>query len=137
MRVTKTIREYIEKEVKARVEPKFEAEKMEAKRQEAALSEFLEGASKAASAAWEAYFEQHFNEIAEFCEDNRHTEYGTNIPTFYNGRAAVIKDKCYSHSIHRWYEHIREESKRLVDEIIVELELGGTKAELMEMLEKI
>jgi hypothetical protein len=137
MRVTKTIREYIEKEVKARVEPKFEAEKVEAKRQEAALSDFLEGASKAAEAAWTSYFEEHFGEIADFCEDNRHTQYGTNVPTFYNSRAASIKDKCYSTSIHRWYEHIREESKRLVDEIIVELELGGTKAELMEMLEKI
>lgn len=137
MRITKTIREYIEKEVKARVEPKFEAEKVEAKRQEAALNDFLEGASKAAEVAWTNYFEEHFSEIADFCEDNRRTQYGTNIPTFYNGRAAAIKDKCYSTSIHRWYEHIREESKRLVDEIIVELELGGTKAELMEMLEKI
>ena len=66
MRVTKTIREYIEKEVKARVEPKFEAEKVEAKRQEAALNDFLEGASKAAEAAWTSYFEEHFDEIAGF-----------------------------------------------------------------------
>ena len=137
MRVTKTIREYIEKEVNARVAPKFEAERVEAKRQEAMLSEFLEGASKAAEAAWTAYFEEHFSEIADFCEDRRQTTYGTNIPTFYNSRAAEIKDRCYSTSIHRWYEHIREESKRRVDEIIVELELGGTKTELMEMLNKI
>ena len=137
MRVTKTIREYIEKEVHARVEPKFEAEKLEAKRQEVALSDFLECASKAAKAAWMSYFDERFSEIADFCEDERYTEYGTNIPTFYHRGAATIKDRCYSHSIHRWYEHINEESKRIVNEIIVELELGGTKAELMAMLEKI
>lgn len=137
MRVTKTIREYIEKEVKARVEPKFEAEKLEARRQDAMLSDFLNDASKAAKAAWMSYFDEHFNEIAEFCEDNRQTEFGTNIPTFYNGRSAAIKDIHLSSSVHRWPEHVREESKRLIDEIIVELELGGTKAELMAMLEKI
>lgn len=137
MRVTKTIREYIEKEVKARVAPKFEAEKVEAKRQETLLDNFLEGASKAAESAWTTYFEEHFHEVAEFCEDSRRTQFGTNIPTFYNGRAAVIKDRHYSSSVHQYQDHIRTECKRLVDEIIVELELGGTKAELMEMLNKI
>ena len=137
MRVTKTIREYIEKEVKVRVAPKFEAEKAEAKRQETLLSNFLEGASKAAESAWTTYFEEHFHEIAEFCEDGRHTQFGTNIPTFYHGRAAIIRDRHYSGSVHQYQNHIRTECKRLVDEIIVELELGGTKAELMEMLNKI
>ena len=137
MRVTKTIREYIEKEVKVRVAPKFEAEKAEAKRQEALLSDFLEGASKAAETAWVSYFEEHFHEIAEFCEDTRRTQYGTNTPTFYNSRAATIRDRHYSSSVHQYQDHIRTECKRLVDEIIVELELGGTKAELMEMLNKI
>ena len=137
MRVTKTIREYIEKEVKARVAPKFEAEKVEAKRQETLLSNFLEGASKAAETAWVNYFEEHFHEVADFCEDARRTQFGTNTPTFYNGRAAIIKDRHYSSSVHQYQDHIRTECKRLVDEIIVELELGGTKAELMEMLNKI
>lgn len=137
MRVTKTIREYIEKEVKARVVPKFEAEKVEAKRQEALLSDFLQGAADAANAAWMEYFDTHFGEIADFCEDERQTQFGTNIPTFYNCRAAIIRDRHYSNSVHHYQDHIRAECKRLVDEIIVELELGGTKAELMEMLNKI
>ena len=51
MRVTKTIREYIEKEVKIRLDPKYEAERKEAERQTKAKNEFLEGCQAAAEAA--------------------------------------------------------------------------------------
>lgn len=137
MRVTKTIREYIEKEVKARVEPKYALEATEAKRQSDTLAKFHEGAAAAAKAAWTAYFEEHFSEIADFAEDTRTTKYGSNLPGFYNSGSAKIADYHETNSVHRWQERCRTESKRIVDEIVVELELGGTKAELMEMLEKI
>lgn len=137
MRVTKTIREYIEKEVKARIAPRYEEQKTEAKRQEQAMTDFIEGAAKAAQQAWTEYFETHFSEIADFCDDERKDRYGTNVPTFYNSRCVSIRNKHYSNSIHNWYSQMTAEANKIVNEIVVELELGGTKAELMEMLNKI
>ena len=134
MRVTKTIREYIEKEVSARLAPKYEAEKMEAERQSKAKNDFLEGCQAAAEAAFDAYFEAHFSEIADFCEDTRGDKCRYNNLCY---RAVEITDRIYTTSVHCWESRRRAEAKAKVDEIIVELELGGTKAELMEMLEKI
>ena len=135
MRVTKNIREYIEREVGKKLMPKYEAEKAEAKYQDKALNDFLEGASKAAEDAYRAYFEAHWSEISEFCESKIDNEY--NRPHFYNSRAAVIKDKCYYENIHCWDRRLRDETKRIVADIIVTLELGGSRAELEEMLNNI
>ena len=137
MRVTKVIREYIEKEVKARITPRYEVQKAEAKRQEQAVSDFVHGAAEAAERAWTEYFEAHFSEIADFCDDDRETRYGTNVPSFYYSRCVSIRNKHYSNSIHNWYNQMNTEANKIANEIIIELELGGTKAELMEMLNKI
>lgn len=134
MRVTKTIREYIEKEVKIRLDPKYEAERKEAERQTKAKNEFLEGCQAAAEAAFDAYFEAHFSEISDFCEDKRGDKHCYNDLCY---RAVEITDRMYSTSVHNWESRRRAEAKAKVEEIIVELELGGTKAELMAMLEKI
>ena len=133
MRVTKTIREFIEREVSARLAPKYENEKQEAKRQNDAMNEFHEGCAKAAEEAFNAYFEKHFHEIADFAEDEREE---CNM-SFYIARTATIRNRHYINSIHNCDSRKRSEAKKICDEIIVELELGGTKAELMEMLDKI
>ena len=135
MRVTKNVREYIEREVEKKLMPKYEAEKAEAKVQEKALSNVLEGAAKAAEDAFCAYFEAHWNEIGEFCESNIDNEYSR--PHFYNSRVANIKDKCHYNNIHCWDRRLRDEAKQIVSDIIVTLELGGGRAELEEMLSKI
>ena len=135
MRVTKNVREYIEREVEKKLMPKYEAEKAEAKFQETALNAFLEGASKAAEDAYYAYFNEHWAEVEDFCESNIDNEYSR--PHFYNSRAAALKDKCYYESIHCWDRRLRDESKRVVSDIIVTLELGGGRAELEEMLNNI
>ena len=133
MRVTKTIREFIEREVSTRIAPKYEWEKQEAKRQSDALEKFHEGCAKAAEDAFNAYFEKHFSEIADFAEDEREKR---NM-SFYTSHTATIRNRYYANSVHNWDSHRRSEVKKIVDEIIVELELGGTKAELMEMLDKV
>lgn len=133
MRVTKTIREFIEREVSTRLMPKYEAEKQEAKRQTDAMDAFHNGAAEAAKAAYNAYFEKHFPEIADFAEDERKD---TSI-TFYYSRTATIRNRHYTGSVHNWDSRRRAEVRKTVDEIIVNLELGGTKAELMEMLDKV
>ena len=135
MRVTKNVREYIEREVEKRLLPKYEAEKAEAKHQETMLSAFLEGASHAAEDAFYAYFNEHWGEIEGFCESHVDDEYRR--PHFYNARIATIKDKCHYSSIHCWDRRLRDEAKRIVSDIIVTLELGGTREELMRMLDEI
>lgn len=133
MRVTKAIKEYIEKEVTARVHPKYAAEEAEAKRQVQEKSNFLEACMQAAEEAYNARFDELFPSIADFAEDDRNKV----TLSFYNSHTVSIKDRCYVSSIHHWYDRERAECKKLVDKIIVNLELGGDKATLMEMLNKI
>ena len=135
MRVTKTIREYIEKEVRARIQPKYAAEEAEAKRRFAARDAFFDKCAKAAEEAFNAAFEANFHDVSDFMEDVREAD---NSPvSFYTNRAAEIPDRMQHNSVYRWQNRMNEEVRKITEEIVVELELGGTKAELMAMLEKI
>lgn len=135
MRVTKTIREYIEKEVLARIQPKYAAEEAEAKRRFAARDAFFDKCAKAAEEAFNAAFEANFHDVSDFMEDVRKAD---NSPvSFYTNWAAQIPDRMQRNSVYQWQSRMNEEVKRITEEIVVELELGGTKAELMAMLEKI
>lgn len=135
MRVTKTIREYIEKEVRARIQPKYAAEEAEAKRRFAARDAFFDKCAKAAEEAFNAAFEANFHDVSDFMEDVREA---VNPPvTFYNPRVAQIPDKIQRNSVYQWQSRMNTEVNKITEEIVVELELGGTKAELMAMLEKI
>lgn len=135
MRVTKTIREYIEKEVRARIQPKYAAEEAEAKRRLAARDAFFEKCSKAAEEAFNAAFEANFHDVSDFMEDVREADHSP--VSFYTNRAANIPDQLQRNSVYRWQIRMNEEVRKIAEEIVVELELGGTKAELMAMLEKI
>ena len=135
MRVTKTIREYIEKEVRARILPKYAAEEAEAKRRLAARDAFFDKCAKAAEEAFNAAFEANFHDVSDFMEDVREADHSP--VSFYSNRAANIPDQLQRNSVYRWQIRMNEEANKIVEEIVVELELGGTKAELMAMLEKI
>lgn len=133
MRVTKTVREYIAKEVLARLTPKYEADKAEAERQRKALDNFIAACNKA---AWEAYdkcFDELFPDIADFAEDTRKDSWKGNV----YGNPACIRDMCLYESVHGWQSRKNAQAKGIIDDIVVTLELGGTKAELMEMLNNI
>ena len=135
MRVTKTIREYIEKEVRARIRPKYAAEEAEAKRRFAARAAFYDKCTKAAEEAFNAAFEANFHDVSDFMEDVRKAD---NSPvSFYHQRAAQIPDQMQRNSVYQWQDRMNAEVNKITTEIVVELELGGTKAELMAMLEKI
>ena len=135
MRVTKTIRDYIEKEVHARIQPKYAAEEAEAKRRFAARDAFFDKCAKAAEEAFNAAFEANFHDVSDFMEDVR--EANNSPVSFYNLRAAQIPDRTECNSVYQWQSRMNEEIDKITTEIVVELELGGTKAELMAMLEKI
>ena len=135
MRVTKTIREYIEKEVRARIQPKYAAEETEAKHHLAARDAFFGKCAKAAEEAFNAAFEANFHDVSDFMEDVREAD---NSPvSFYESRAAQIPDRVQRNSVYQWQNRMNAEVNKITEEIVVELELGGTKAELMAMLEKI
>ena len=135
MRVTKTIREYIENEVAIRIAPKYAAEKAEAERQSEALQDFFDTCFDDAMAAFNKSFDTNFAKVADFAEDKR-TEKNAAL-SMYTIRVASIKDLLNEDNVHQWEHRKHKEIKKLVDEIIVNLELGGTKAELMDMLNKI
>ena len=131
MRVTKTIREYIEKKVWEKVEVKYEAEKLEAERQDKVRNEILNAASEAAE---KVYRETVINaaqniDFLEIFEDR--------MPSIYRGNCIDIKDRCYISSVHHWRDRAREEYREIVGNIIVTLELGGTKDDLDKMLGEI
>lgn len=57
--------------------------------------------------------------------------------SFYYQRAAQIPDQQLRNSVYQYQYRMNEEVNKITEEIVVELELGGTKAELMAMSEKI
>ena len=135
MRVTKTIREYIEKEVRTRIQPKYAAEEAEAKRRCAARDAFFDKCIKAAEEAFNAAFDANFHDVSDFMEDVREAD---NSPvSFYSNLAAQFLDRTELDSVYQYQHRMNEEVRKITEEIVVELELGGTKAELMAMLEKI
>lgn len=131
MRVTKTIREYIEKKVWEKIEAKYEAEKLEAERQDKIRSEILNAASEAAE---KVYREAVINaaQNIDFLEI-----YENRMPNVYCSGCIEIKDRCYINSVHHWKDRARTEWREIVDNIVVTLELGGTKNDLDKMLSEI
>lgn len=137
MRVTKTIRDYIEKEVRARIRPKYAAEEAEAERRLAARDAFFDKCAKATEEAFNAAFEANFHDVSDFMEDVRHRQADNSPVIIYDPRVAQIPDQMQYNSVYQWRSRMNEEAYKITEEIVVELELGGTKAELMAMLEKI
>lgn len=130
MRVTKVVREYIEKKVRLKVEPKYEARKQMEQTQQDVLNDMFNSATKAAQKA--------FNEVVDktivehdFLLDRR-TENPARISCY--GPKCVVVDRPDSMN---WQTCMSLEIKEKVDDIIVNLELGGTKADIDRMLEEL
>lgn len=130
MRVTKTVKEYIEKCVKEKVYKKYEAEANEAKRQNDIISDFEEEMEqlirKVAKEKIDAFLEE--NEFAEIFDENWGMRYGY--------RVEITNRNC-TDSVHRWRHRADTEVHEKVTDIIVTLELGGTRADLDRMLSEI
>lgn len=133
MRVTKKIESYIREQVKAKIMPKYEAEKAESKRIIGIKNDIENRASEAAKQAAAAVFAEakEYGDIFELDEDSIRRAY----LSFY--RPIGIKDFCYTDSVHKWESRYSAEVNKIVDDIIVTLELGGNKADLDRMLSEI
>lgn len=138
MRVTKTVKEYIQKEVAARMEKRYADEAAEAKRQ----YDLKESINKAALAAAATAYEQYVRQAIEANDAESFLGFSTygnevELRPGYHSKELVLSDENCSSSVHSWRQRMREEIAKKCDEIIVTLELGGTKAELLEMLSQI
>ena len=133
MRVTKKVENYIREQVKAKVMPKYEAEKAEALRVLDLKNDIESRASDAArKAAMAVYAEaKEHGEFFELDEESIRNAY------FSCYHAITIKNWRCSSSAYTWESRYAEEVNRTVDNIIVTLELGGNKADLDRMLNEI
>lgn len=131
MRVTKTVREYIEKKVTEIYTERYSAEAAAAKEENEICNAAVAAAEKAAREAVEEIF-------AQYCGDYSFLEFHPEKLSCGIGfRTLTIRDSHYSSSVHRWRDRMNAEIKEKVSEIVVELELGGTKETLEKMLSEI
>ena len=133
MRVTKKVENYIREQVKAKVMPKYEAEKAEAARIINIKNGIESRASKAAREAAKAVYAEakEYSEFFELDESSIERSY------FNCYHPISIKNYSYSNSVHKWESRYAAEVNKIVDNIIVTLELGGNKADLDRMLNEI
>ena len=133
MRATKKVENYIREQVKAKVMPKYEAEKAESKRIINLRNDIENRACEAAKQAAMAVFAEvkEYDDIFELDENSIRKAYLS------CSRPIGIKDFCYTNSVHKWESRYTEEVNKIVDNIIVTLELGGNKADLDRMLNEI
>lgn len=127
MRVTKNVKNYIRKEVSARIHKKYEAEEAQAKRERELRDKVYDDCCQA---ALEVIKNTAAKANLDFMEYN-FTE--KSIHLYYS--SFNIKNSKNVNSCHRWKQRCRAEVDEKTNEIIVELELGGDKTKLMEMLE--
>ena len=135
MRVTKVIKEYIVKEVEARIAPRYAAEKAEADRQEKILDGIWDKAYEKADKVFNDYLDAELPKY-DFVEDKRKEP--ARLQAWYS-RSSIfdIKDKMRDDNVVNWEQRMRGERNKISNDIIINLELGGTRAELEDMLRKI
>ena len=133
MRVTKKVENYIREQVKAKVMPKYEAEKAESKRIIDIRNDIESRASEAAKQAAMAVFAEakEYGDTFELDENSIRKSY---LSCY---RPIGIKDFSYVDSVYQWESRYLTEINKIVDDIIVTLELGGNKADLDRMLSEL
>lgn len=134
MRVTKAVREYIEKQVRAKVEQKYLEEKNESNRIRDIMLDIEQRAREAAFEAAKVILDEatQYADILEYQTPN----YGK-INFWGLSDCIHLKDACYINSVHKWQSRMNNEIEEKVQDIIVILELGGNKADLDRMLSEL
>ena len=131
MRVTKTVKEYIEERITEKVMPKYELEKIEAERQLEVKNKFFEELAKELEAIATERMEKFLAENPFLKKTKKQ-----NISTVYYD-SVNFTDRYLLSSVHNWRRRADVEVDEKVADIIVTLELGGTKADLDRMLSEI
>ena len=131
MRVSSTVKNYIQKQVKLRLEPKYEPMKLKAQRAHAIYTAAIERAD----AEIEAFV---CDKIAEVLE--AHPEFtGTNqMPRVSSLKNYIIEwngdkdDRGFD-----WHFRFNTEVQDTVENILIKMELGGTKRDLERLLDEV
>jgi hypothetical protein len=134
MRVTKVVKEYIEKQVRAKIEQKYQEEKKESNRIRDIKFDIEQRAREAAFEAAKVILDEakQYNDVLEYQTPsyNKISFWGLND-------WIQMKDACYLNSVHKWESRMRNEIQEAVQNIIVALELGANKADLDRMLSEL
>lgn len=131
MRITNVVKEYIEERITEKVLPKYELEKIEAERQLEVKNKFFEELAEELEAIAT-------ERMGKFLAENPflgRTE-KPNISTVYYSSVYII-DRYLLSSVHNWKTRAKEEISNKTRNIIVALELGGTKEDLERMINEI
>ena len=114
--------------------PKYEAEKAEAKRIIDLQADLQCRAEEAAKQAAIAILCEAKNnaDVLDYNECEADRMYLSNL-----SYVISLKDRCCTNSVHHWSDRMCNEVNKIVDNIIVTLELGGNKADLDRMLSEI
>ena len=131
MRITKVVKEYIEERITEKVLPKYELEKIEAERQLEVKNKFFEELAEELEAIAT-------ERMGKFLAENPFLERTErqNISTVYYD-SVNITDRYLLSSVHNWKKRAKEEISNKTRNIIVALELGGTKEDLERMISEI
>lgn len=132
MKVTKMVREYIEEQVQAKIEPRYSGQKQEAEYRQNMVDRIREEAAQAAAQAYREVIKQVSNDY-DFLEINI-DKVDENIVNDYRVRQIIEKksNDCFA-----WRANCLKEVDKIVKNIVVTLELGGNKADLDRMLNEI
>ena len=126
MRVTKIIKEYVEETVNGIYNPIIENCSKDYSKKKNEVEEILEKMVDEFNAAAKKVIKEHGFTIDLWCGKEKHIiSYTCNFG-----------DKEYK-SVADKRNELRDEKRRKIQDILVNLELGGTKAELDEMLKNI
>ena len=134
MRVTKKVENYIREQVRAKIAPKYEWEKAESARIKDVQADIQERAAEAARQAALAILEEakEHGDVLEYKEAEAERMYLSNLAYI-----VTLKDSYLYSSVHKWNRRMEEEVNKVVDNIIVTLELGGNKIDLDRMLSEL
>lgn len=131
MRITKVVKEYIEERITEKVMPKYELEKIEAERQLEVKNKFFEELAEELEAIATERMEKFLAENPFLKKTKKQ-----NISTVYYD-SVNFTDRYLLSSVHNWKKRAKEEISNKTRNIIVALELGGTKEDLERMISEI
>ena len=111
--------------------PRYEAEKAEAKRITNLQDDLQRRAAEAAKQAAIAILCE-AKDNADVLDYNEHEADRMYLSSL--SYVVTLKNRYDAHSVHQWSCRMHDEVNKIVDDIIVTLELGGNKADLDRML---
>lgn len=130
MRVTGIMKEYITEEVRKRIEPKYEDKKQAKKTRDDIRDNFIDTLNDILNKQLNDAIDEFLAKNKEYIDNRSHT-WGNTVSLNYS-LVGIEKD-----DIENWRKDMEKEVLEKVKEIVVTLELGGTKKDLDELLNNI